>query len=134
MNKINQRKLLKLSMNDIWLSNKHEANRFIDSYFIRVCTVLCPQVYMGMTVNGAWPFEQILNPISTVGATLNLMDIGQLISDEKVFNKGPMQICHCISAYAMLNSSNIATATRTEFWLCRKKSKVILGSSFKQTW
>ena len=26
------------------------------------------QMYMGMTVSGAWPFEQTLNPISTVGA------------------------------------------------------------------
>ena len=25
--------------------------------------------FMGMTVNGAWPFEQTLNPISTVGST-----------------------------------------------------------------
>ena len=25
--------------------------------------------YMGMTVNGVWPFEQTLNPISKVGLT-----------------------------------------------------------------
>ena len=39
-----------------------------------------------MTVIGAWPFEHILNPISTVGSTWNLVEIGQLISEEKVFN------------------------------------------------
>ena len=39
-----------------------------------------------MTVNGAWPFEQTLNPVSTVGLTWNLVKIGQVISEEKVFN------------------------------------------------
>ena len=39
-----------------------------------------------MTVNGAWLFEQTLNPVSIVGATWNLVEIGQLISEEKVFN------------------------------------------------
>ena len=42
--------------------------------------------YMGMTVNGAWPFEQTLNPVSIVGLTWNLVEIGQLISEDKVFN------------------------------------------------
>ena len=42
--------------------------------------------YMGMTVNRAWPFEQTLNPVSTVGLTWKLVEIGQLISEEKVFN------------------------------------------------
>ena len=37
-------------------------------------------LYMGMTVNGAWPFEQTFNPVSTVGLTWNLVEIGQLIS------------------------------------------------------
>ena len=32
--------------------------------------------YMGTTVNGVWPFGQLLNPISTVGSTWNLMEIG----------------------------------------------------------
>ena len=41
---------------------------------------------MGMTVNAAWPFEQTLNPVSTVGSTWNLVDFGQLISEEKEFN------------------------------------------------
>ena len=27
--------------------------------------------YMGVTVNGAWPFEQAVNPVSTVGSTRN---------------------------------------------------------------
>ena len=42
--------------------------------------------YMGMTVNGAWPFKQTLNHVSTVWSTWNLVEIGQLISEEKVFN------------------------------------------------
>ena len=40
--------------------------------------------YMDMTVNG--PFEQTLKLVSTVGLTWNLVEIGQLISEEKVFN------------------------------------------------
>ena len=32
--------------------------------------------YMGTTVNGVWPFGQLLNPISTVVLTWNLMEIG----------------------------------------------------------
>ena len=42
--------------------------------------------YMGITVSGAWPFDQTLNLVSTVGATWNLVEIGWLISEEKVFN------------------------------------------------
>ena len=42
--------------------------------------------YMDMTVNGVWPFEQTVNPVLTVGSTWNLVEIGQLISEEKVFN------------------------------------------------
>ena len=41
---------------------------------------------MGTTVYGAWPFEQILNPVLTLGSTWNLVEIGQMISDEKVVN------------------------------------------------
>ena len=40
---------------------------------------------MGMTVNGAWPFEQNFNPVSTVGSTWNLVKIGQIVSEEKLF-------------------------------------------------
>ena len=40
--------------------------------------------YRGMTGNG--PFEQTLNPVSTVGLTWNLVEIGQLISEDKLFN------------------------------------------------
>ena len=36
--------------------------------------------YKGMTVNGAWSFEQTLNPVSTVGSTWNLVEVRQLIS------------------------------------------------------
>ena len=32
-------------------------------------------------------FEQTLNPISTVGSTRDLVEVGQLISEEKVFTK-----------------------------------------------
>ena len=39
---------------------------------------------MGMTVNGAWPFEQTLIPVSTVGLTWNLVEIGQVVP-EKLF-------------------------------------------------
>ena len=42
--------------------------------------------YMGMTINGAWPFAQTLNPIPTVGSTWNLVEIGQVVSDQKLFN------------------------------------------------
>ena len=41
---------------------------------------------MGMTVNGGWPFEQTLNPISTVGPTWNLAKIGQVVSEAKLIN------------------------------------------------
>ena len=41
---------------------------------------------MGMTISEAWPFEQTFNPVSTVGSTWNWVEIGQLISEEKVFN------------------------------------------------
>ena len=41
---------------------------------------------MGMTVNGASPAEQTLNPVSTIGSTWKLVEIGQLTSEEKVFN------------------------------------------------
>ena len=42
--------------------------------------------YMDITVNGAWPFKQTLNPVSTVGSTWKLVENGQQISEEKVFN------------------------------------------------
>ena len=35
---------------------------------------------MGMTMNGAWPFAQILNPVSTQESTPNLVKIGQEVS------------------------------------------------------
>ena len=41
---------------------------------------------MGMTVNGACPSEQTLNPISTVGATWNLMETDQEVSEKKLFH------------------------------------------------
>ena len=53
--------------------------------------------YMGMTVNEAWPFEQTLNPVSTVGSTWNLVEIDQLISEEKVFNN--IMILYMYTAY-----------------------------------
>ena len=42
--------------------------------------------YMSMSVKGTWPFEQTLNPVSTVGSAWNLIEIGQLISEESVFS------------------------------------------------
>ena len=39
-----------------------------------------------MTVNGTWPFEQILNPVLTVEWTWNLVEIGQQVSEEKLFH------------------------------------------------
>ena len=42
--------------------------------------------YIGMTVEGAWQFEQNLYPISTVGLPWNLVKIGQVVSEEKLFN------------------------------------------------
>ena len=50
-----------------------------------------------MTVNGAWPFEQTLNPVPTVGSTWNLVEIGQLISEGKVFNN--IMILYMYTAY-----------------------------------
>ena len=41
---------------------------------------------MGITVNGAWLFEQTLNPVSTIGSTWNLLETGQVVSEEKLFN------------------------------------------------
>ena len=41
---------------------------------------------------------------------------------------------YCILANAMQHSSSIATTTRTQIWPCLKKVKVILVSSFGQTW
>ena len=51
-------------------------------FFLIIIILPC----MGVTVNGAWPLEQTLNPVSTVGSTWNLVDIGQQISEEKLFN------------------------------------------------
>ena len=50
-----------------------------------------------MTVTGAWPFEQTLNPVLTVGSTWNLVEIGQLISVEKVFYN--IMILYIYTAY-----------------------------------
>ena len=36
---------------------------------IIVIIIIIVLPYMGMTVNEAWPFEQTLNPVSTVGST-----------------------------------------------------------------
>ena len=41
---------------------------------------------MDMTVEGEWLFEQTLNPLSTVGSTWNLVKIGQVVSEEKLFH------------------------------------------------
>ena len=41
--------------------------------------------YMGMTVNWAWPYEQTPHPVSGVGSTWNLVEIGQVVSGE-LFN------------------------------------------------
>ena len=43
-------------------------------------------LYMGMTVNGVWSFEQTFYPFSTVGSTRNLVENGQVVSEEKLFN------------------------------------------------
>ena len=46
---------------------------------------------MGVTVsgvrpfNGAWPFEQTFNPVSTVRSTWNLVKIDQVVLEEKLF-------------------------------------------------
>ena len=53
-------------------------------FIIIIIIIILP--YMGMTVNGVWSFESSLNPVSTVGSTWNLVEIGQLISEVKVFN------------------------------------------------
>ena len=54
---------------------------------IIIIIIIIISPYMGMTVNGAWSFEQVLNPVSTTGPIWNLVEIGQLICEEKVFNK-----------------------------------------------
>ena len=41
---------------------------------------------MGRTVRGVWPFEQMLNLISTVGSTWNLVKIGQVVWEENLLN------------------------------------------------
>ena len=43
---------------------------------------------MGMTVNGAWPFEQTLNPISTQG--LNMVHITSHVTEKMQFNDFPI--------------------------------------------
>ena len=63
--------------------------------FVFFISIISP--YMGMTVNKAWPFEQTLNPFSTVGSTWNLVEIGQLISEEKVFDN--IMIIYRYTAY-----------------------------------
>ena len=40
---------------------------------------------MGVTVKGAWLFEQTLNQVSTAASTWNLVKIGQVVSEEKLF-------------------------------------------------
>ena len=66
----------------IWASLGFEEEECVVVFLIII--IILP--YMPMTVNGAWPFEQTLNPVLTVGSTWNLMEDGQLISEEKVFN------------------------------------------------
>ena len=49
--------------------------------------IFLPYNIMGMTVNGVWPFEQTLNPVSTVGSTWNLVETGEVVSEESLFDK-----------------------------------------------
>ena len=37
---------------------------------------------MNKIVNKAWPFEQTLNSLSTAGSKWNLVEIGQVVSEE----------------------------------------------------
>ena len=46
--------------------------------------------YMGVTVDGAWPFEQTLTLVSTVRSTWNLVKTDQVVSEEKLFNNNMM--------------------------------------------
>ena len=41
----------------------------------KIILILKKNIIYGMTVNGAWSFEQILNHISTVGSMWNLVAI-----------------------------------------------------------
>ena len=47
--------------------------------------ILKKNIIYGMTVNGAWSFEQTLNHISTVGSIWNLVEIGKVASEESWF-------------------------------------------------
>ena len=58
--------------------------------------IILPYMDMIHVVNGAWPFEQTLNPVSKVGPTWNLVEISQLISAEKEFNN--IMILHMYTA------------------------------------
>ena len=51
-----------------------------------MCLFIIFLPYIGMTVNGACPFEQAVNPVSTVGSTWNLVKTGQVVSEEKFNN------------------------------------------------
>ena len=42
--------------------------------------------YMGMIADRACPFEQTLNPVSTIRSTWNFVEIGEVVSEEKLFN------------------------------------------------
>ena len=48
-------------------------------------------------INEARALEETLNPVSSVGSTWNLAEIGQLISEEKVFNN--IMILYMYTAY-----------------------------------
>ena len=53
---------------------------------LRVFFIIIVLPYIGIAVNGAWPFKQTLNPISTVGWACNLVEIGQVVSEELFSN------------------------------------------------
>ena len=57
---------------------QHFSNPIIatNKWIIIKAVLSFEEEYMGMTVNGAWSFEQTLNHISTVGSMWKLVEIG----------------------------------------------------------
>ena len=67
------------------LSSQLMKESSFERFWRRMCFLsLLVLPYMGITDNGT--FEQTLNPASTVGSTWNLVKIGQVVSEDELFD------------------------------------------------
>ena len=59
---------------------------------------------MGMTFNGAKPFEQIVNSLSTEGFKWNLAKIAQAVSEKKPFKNCTILYMHIVQGQGQIIS------------------------------